>query len=541
MRASALLLSAMLAACGCAGSGDPVAPPATGEMESAVPYPDLGAFDGEVRSQLERGRSELEAARGRSDIGALELGLAHGRTAMLFHAYSLREAAEACYRNARALDPVEFRWAYLLGLLLHDAGDADSAVLQLERALEIRPDYVPALIALGEVQYELNRLEAAEAQFARSNEIGGRSAAALLGLGRVASSRRDYARAVELLEAALELAPGATEIHYPLGVAYRGMGESAAAEQWLSRRGNVRAEIADPVMNEVRVLARGVQLYLNRGSGYFQQRQYESARTEFERAVAARPDDASAHANLGVTLAMLGEEELSRDELNAAVELDATNVLANYNLATLLAARGEDEAAVLHFEAALREKPDHLQARLNLANSLRRLGRFDAALPHYRAVVEGDPGNRDARLTESLTLIRLHRYAEARRRLEQSRGAFPDDMAIQNALARILAAAPDEASRDRDRAVEIGRRIATEPISLDSAVTLAMVAAENGEFGPALQLQRQAIEWARRLGHSATVRALEADLERYEQRRPSRMPWPDDDPVVSPPPLGSER
>jgi tetratricopeptide (TPR) repeat protein len=538
---AATTLACALLACWICGacSDDGPTPTATATATTTpVPFPDLAAFEVEVREQLEAGRAELEAALARDGIAPLELGLAYGRAARLYHAYSLRDAAEACYRNARALDPAEFDWAYLLGVLLRDAGAAEPAVEQLTAALEIRPDYTPAAIALGQALYELNRLDEAERMFLRADE-NGPSGAALLGLGKIASSRRDYARAVELLERALELAPGASEIHYPLGVAYRGLGDRESAERWLSRRGDVRAEIADPVMNEVRRLARGMQFYLNRGSGYFQARQFELARAEFERAVAAQPESSLAHANLGVTLAMLDDDENARRELAAALELDDTNVLAHYNLGTLMANHGEDTAATGHFEATLREDPGHLQARLGLADGLRRLGRFDDALPHYRRAIEDDPGNPEPRLAEGLTLIRLDRFVDARARLAEARRAFPDDQRILNALARVLAAAPDDAARDRELAVELGKQIAAAPLSIDSAVTLAMIAAENGEFEAAQRLQRQAMDWARRMGRNRVLPALQVNLSRYERRRPSRTPWPDDSPVVSPPPLNA--
>jgi tetratricopeptide (TPR) repeat protein len=504
-----------------------------------VPFPQLSSFDPSIQNQLREGRANLEGALQRPDITELELGLAFGRAGMLYQAYSLHDTAEICFRNAVTLDPAEFRWPYFLGHV-HDANrEPEQAIDSLERALEIRPDYLPALIQLAQVQLDENRLEDAESLFRGALELDAGCAAAWLGLGKIASSRRDFATAVQHLEAARRLAPAATEINYPLGVAYRGLGELEKAASFLEQRGPVRAEVNDPVMGEVRGLTRGVQTFQNRGSAYFEEGQYELARAEFERAVEADPADPGARINLGLTLAILGDGAQARRALEEALRLESDNVTAHYNLGTLLAKQGEDRPAVEHLEAALRVNPDLLEARLNLGNALRRLGQFEAALGHYRQVVEGDPGNGAARLSEALTLVRLHRYTEARTRLEQSHAALPEDLAILNALARVLAAAPDDAARDRQLAVELGKKLAVEQLSIDSAVTLAMVAAENGEFEPALRLQRQAVEWARRLGRASRLPALLEDLRRYEQRQPSRTPWRDDDPALSPRPLRS--
>ena len=69
-------------------------------------------------------------------------------------------------------------------------------------------------------------------------------------MGRVALVERDYKRAAEYLEQAKNLDLRASILHYPLAMAYRGLGQPDKAEAELRQRGDVEVGLADPLMDE---------------------------------------------------------------------------------------------------------------------------------------------------------------------------------------------------------------------------------------------------------------------------------------------------
>ena len=62
-----------------------------------------------------------------------------------------------------------------------------------------------------------------------------------------------------------------------------------------------------------------------------------------------------------------------------------------------------------------------------------------------------------------------------------------------------------------------------------------MALAELGRFDEAIRWQRQVIESATA---AQRIAPLTANLKLYENHRPCRTPWPDDDPVFHPRPAG---
>ena len=505
-----------------------------------VPRPDLSLLEEVARNAIEEERERLDSVLADPASSDESRGAAYADAGMLYHAYSVYDAAEACYRNAHRLAPDDYRWPYCLGHVYRGQGKPDEAIEQLSAAVALEPEFVPALIHLANVEIDENRLDRAEPLLERAREVDPMSAPVLIGLGKVASGRRDYAAAVGFFEEALHLAPGATEIHYPLGLAYRGLGDQESAERHMLQRGTKRAPIDDPLMATLETLATGWRIHQNRGTTLFQKGSYDLALEEFRRAVELATDEPIARNNLGSALTALGDFEGAEREYRAALDIDAADSMAHFNLGTLRAQAGRDPEAIEHYRAALDSNPDYLKARFNLANALCRVGEFEDAAAQYARVVERDERNSVARLGEALALVRVRRYAEALERLEAGVQALPEDRPLRHALARVLSAAPVDEVRDGQRALAICQALVNEEPSLQHVATFAMAAAETGQMDVAVQWQEAAIGAVKRTGRSDLLPTLEENLSRYRNGEPCRMPWGNDDPVFSPVTLAPE-
>ena len=135
----------------------------------------------------------------------------------------------------------------------------------------------------------------------------------------------------------------------------------------------------------------------------------------------------------------------------------------------------------------------------------------------------------------AMALVRLGRYREARDRLEIATQTYPDQPGLAHALARLLAAAPDDNVRDGPRALTIVETLLKNQRTVQLAQTMAMALAESSRFDEAVQWQRGAMSAATSTGRPADE-SLAANLSRYERRLPCRVPWPENDPVFRPRP-----
>jgi tetratricopeptide (TPR) repeat protein len=104
-----------------------------------------------------------------------------------------------------------------------------------ERALELDPAYVPAVINLGNLHYGQGRLDEARACFERASELEPTNAKARFNLGNVLHDRSEYQAALILFRDAAALDPEFADAHFNLALTYEQLGLVEAAQRHWQR------------------------------------------------------------------------------------------------------------------------------------------------------------------------------------------------------------------------------------------------------------------------------------------------------------------
>lgn len=509
---------------GCAPAGDaPSSAPAGATAPPPLVVPDLDGLPERVRAQVRRREDAWRRAE-ESGAPAGARAAAYGELGLILMATRFHEAAETAFGHAQALAPREMRWPYYLAQLHRTTGDQPRAVERLERAVDLAPTYLAALVHLGEAYLDDGRAADAEPLFAQALAVDPASAAALSGLGRAALARGDTARAIEHLQRALAVGPPAWDVHYNLAAAYREAGDPERAEEHLGRRGGDPPEPPDPLMDAYESLLRTPRSFETRGVAAMRDGRTAEALAIFREGVAEAPDDAALRQQLGAALFATGDPAGAAEQFEAALRLDPASARAHAGLGALASMGGRQDEAVERFAAAVEHDPDYLEARLGLVDAYRAAGRPDEALGQLDRAVQLAPGFADVWLARGLMLAQLGRYREARDRLEEARVVHPGHAGLTDLLVRVLAASPDPAARDGRRALALVEPLLAAPADPARDETAAMALAEAGRYAAAAERQRRAIAAAERAGNPEAARALAGALRRYEQGLPSRAP-----------------
>jgi tetratricopeptide (TPR) repeat protein len=429
------------------------------------------------------------------------------------------------------------RWPYYLGHVHRALQQLEKASTFFEEARRLQPDHVPSLVWLGETYLTLGRPDDAERHLARAVEIEPSSVAAWLGGGRVALARRDYPRAIAHFDRALALDPTAGAVHYQLGLAYRAIGNRPKAEDHLQRRGDAAAITpSDPLMDSLPGLLQTDAGYLTRGIAALERRDWPVAAENLRRAAELAPADAGIRLNLGTALFLSGNRPGARREFEAAVRLSPEMPKARYTLGLLAEAEMRDAEAIEHFSTAVRLDPDYVEAHASLGDALRRTGGVKDSLGHYAKVLSLNPTASPARFGYAMALVRLGRFREGRDWLVEAAALHPDQPGFTHALARLLAAAPDDSVRDGREARRLTEQLLQSHRSAALSETMAMAAAEVGRFDEAVRWQQDAIAAATAAAQHDSAARMQENLALYRSSRPCRTPWRDDDPVYAPRP-----
>jgi tetratricopeptide (TPR) repeat protein len=439
---------------------------------SAPPLPTLvlDSYPPAARDAI--ARAHRDAAANESDAQRT------GTLGRVLQAWEQWEAAHRAYARAQALAPRTFEWHYLDAVVLQRRARPMEAAVQLEAALAITPDYVPARMKLAEALLDGGNLQDSQALFSALTDPDCAPAVAF-GLGRIAAAQGRHEAAVEYLQRAIALFPEFGAAHYALALSYRALGRREDAQAELERHTRFGARwpaLADPVLSAVNTLRDDPGALLQRGIKLADAGDVDGAIAAHEAALAIDPSLAQAHANLVSLYGRQRNFARAEEHYNAVVALGVNVADAHYDYGVLLGMQERWDDAAEAYRRALALNPLHAEAHNNLGQILERSRQFEAALAEYRAAVQSQPTLRLARFNMGRMLIALGRADEAvteLRQLTEPRDAEAPRYLFALSTAYVRAGLKDEglkwATEARDLALRFGDAALAAAIDRDIA------------------------------------------------------------------------
>jgi Flp pilus assembly protein TadD len=117
----------------------------------------------------------------------------------------------------------------------------------------------------------------------------------------------------------------------------------------------------------------------------------EMAESEYREAIAADPDHAEAHLELGLALADMGRPDEGLAELGIAVRLAPEDPVARHELAGLLMDEGDYRTAIGHLREASRLDPENFEIHLDLGLCYAQKGFYAEAERAYGKALAAKP------------------------------------------------------------------------------------------------------------------------------------------------------
>lgn len=292
----------------------------------------------------------------------------------------------------------------------------------------------------------------------------------LFHLAQEAASRKDPARAMDLIRRALVIDPG-NLIH---------MG--ALGELLLDEQHYAEALTVFKRMSAIQPRSAETYFYMALaadGTG----NKSESA-DFYRQALERQPDWPEALYNLGTMLIQLGRAQESIEAFRIAVDLRPDWVAAWINLGSALENAGFAEQAFGCWQKALALAPDNSQVHFNCGRHHQRHGRIAAAVESYRCAVAHHPTFAKAWYNLASALVPLGQWAEVAACFEKAIALAPDnDVAHFN-----LAVALRKQERIDEAMMHCRRALAITPHFIEATVYLYQLARHGCDWRLADQL-----------------------------------------------------
>ena len=322
-----------------------------------------------------------------------------------------------------------------------EQGKYDEALKEFQTAAAINKQNDQTLARIGQVFLELRDFPKAKQAIDKALELNPKQANAILALGRwqVVQSQ-DYEAALKTLDSALALRPELAEAYYWKGKSYGGLknydaekenlGRSEAgftqiiqhrklAGRWLAFRGSSRLwqskfqGAAEDFSEVVRMLPNYGFAYSNRGYAYLRLGQTQKAIQDFDQAARLEPDLPANFINRGDAFLRLGQAEKAAEDYTKALALDARNPVAWHNRAMANLRLNRYQSAVGDFDKAIELDPKATVVYLSKANAQYAADDFPAAIRTFAKVIELDPKNAQAYRDRGVAQFATGLYTEA--------------------------------------------------------------------------------------------------------------------------------
>jgi tetratricopeptide (TPR) repeat protein len=461
------------------------------------------------------------------DIG--QLASAYGNLGNLYLAHALYTSADACYSNAMQLSPDGFPWAYYSAYLAQENGNMEHALSRYKKALELDPDYLPASYRLAQVYSDLNRADDAYNLFSSLLNEPGFEAAAHNGIGQVYLMKHDYNNAIEHFTRALELAPEATKIHYPLAMSLRAIGKTELAKQHLQQHGKQQVVIKDPLVDALEALKDPASRHFVAAMTAMIRKDLAKAITEFETGLEFQPDNTSARTSYARVLYLHGNRDRSRSQLERVLQQDPNKTLAIFLLALLDDEANKKEEAISLYKRVITLNPSHQGANFFLGNHCLHSKAYADALKHYNTVLQQNEKNIPAHVFK---LVAMMGNGSPDSKLlavtQQITDRAPNLMHIQRIKILLLALSEETGVRNSKLATELADQMyqtVQYPVNMELR---ALATASAGNFGLAREQLQEAIAAEKQYKKSSNLERMNTNLRSLEQKKLPGLYWQDE-------------
>jgi len=317
-------------------------------------------------------------------------------------------------------------------------GRLDEAERDFRKVLLLNPQLAGAYANLGVVYMRRKQWTKALEMLNRAEHLLPQVAGIRLNIGLAYYRQSEFLKAIPVFESVVRDQPDAAQPRHLLGICYfftERWADAASTLEPLWSKESAQLDYLYVLMiaanragqkelderafaQLVKVGGNSSEFHLFMGKSHLNLEQYDMALTEFQAAAQANPKLTFVHFNLGLTYLKKQDYEHARDEFlkDAAIEPD---LALNYDeLGDVYSLMQQDHDAEKNYREALRREPRLVNSYVGLAKIYQRAEKYQPSLAAIDSAAELDPGRPDIHYLRGQALVHLGRKEEGKKELE---------------------------------------------------------------------------------------------------------------------------
>ena len=277
-------------------------------------------------------------------------------------------------------DPIELM--KMFGISMFMSGKLDEAEKILSVVHKNREKDLEAIGTLGNICYEKKEYQKAIEYYEKALEIKPDKHEALNNMGVAYRNMGNHEKAIESYKKALEIKPDKHEALYNMGNTYDDLGNHEKAIESYKKALEIKPD-KDEALN-------------NMGVAYGNMADYKKAIECYEKALEIKPDKDEALNNMGVAYGNMADYKKAIECYEKALEIKPDKHEALNNMGNAYGNLDNHEKAIQCYEKALEIKPDKHEALYNMGNAYGNMGNHEKAIECFEKALEIKPDSHEA-------------------------------------------------------------------------------------------------------------------------------------------------
>ncbi|MGL5082434.1 MAG: tetratricopeptide repeat protein [Microcoleaceae cyanobacterium] len=312
------------------------------------------------------------------------------------------------------------------------AGEAETALKSLNRAIKLDPNNAEAFQQRGNAHYDLGQHNQAIADYTQAIQLNPNSVDAYLNRGLARQDTKDMLGAIADYTQAIQLQPQDADAYYQRGLAHRAQGQYPAAIQDHTEalriqpqdglnyqaRGTARIQAGElqqgmaDYTEAIRLDPENSAAYYDRGRARFHLGDYQGALTDYNRVIDLDPNNGEAYGNRCSTQINLFQHQGAIADCTKAIEL-APNAVAYNNRCVAYLNSNQPDNAVADCTQAIALAAHDEKAYGNRGLAYSKLEKYDEAVADYARAIELNPNDAEAYSNRAGAYMELQDYDQA--------------------------------------------------------------------------------------------------------------------------------
>jgi len=335
--------------------------------------------------------------------------------------YDLKRYSEAIatYNQALQLNPNYLPALIGQGKSLYELKQYPASLALYEKAIQIQPQYLEAWSGRGFVLHKLQRDEEALASFDKATQIQNNHPEIWQARGNTLLDLKQYTEAIKSYEKVLELKQDDYETWNNKGWCLHNLHRYEEAIAAYDKATELKSDYD--------------KAWYNKGNSLINLRRYQDAIAAYDKALQSQPKNDRAWFSRGNALINLQKYPEAIESFNQATTINANDYEAWYNKGWLFHKMQRDEEAVTAYDRAIQLKRDDYQTWYNRGNSYYSLKKYVEALASYNKAVHYKADHAESWYSRGNAQFSLQRYPDAIASYEKAIRLNPNYQAATNA------------------------------------------------------------------------------------------------------------